>query len=778
MVNGLGQQYNSIQHTGIRDYVSEDAQNNIKTVAKGAEEAATGAAQGIVEYNQSSNPILGMAVGAKNDSGKSGLYTAGTAAGFVGLNIWLNKGTLSKEWDKSLYGTLERFGDRIGKPIKEFLEKHSSGKLSGNLKGAKNWFFDKVPFLTTPTKNTWEMAKSQLTGLAGRTVNDYVPMATKVLQEGKNANEIIKGLGVANVDAALEIFKNTAGNEDKIKNLLQILSDNKSGIKPKEMLDILEGSKNNAVNFKEIMNGMSKHFGKNSADDALTVLKEITSEGGKNREALRNFAKAVDSDKIKIVGKKASLFGIPLPKPIAEFFTRTTNGNHISNKIVSSIGSDTAKTKLGKTLPRVFSNAFEGITSGHAGWTLTFIMAASFMGSVIKDTVDAPKGEKLTTFMDGLTKAVIPVGFAFLYAAPQNIVGGMKYIGMGAKGSGKAGHQAAVNLFQNGLKTLNEQVDAGSLNFSEYTIKAKELKTMLKGNAKWWQKPFKAVGNLISMGQERIKPLKLAPLNGNKLGYRVADTINTLKYQLKGKGGGLLRLAIGIAALSPLIYSVGSKIVYKIFGKPKKVQEEEAAKKTAKAEKKAQKEAKKAAKEAAKNAPPIDPQKLAERLQQHPELAATIENSPEILEQISQNPQLLIELLDEADKMKGVTTTPNRGVSPAMAEYLKNNPKAAPASAPAQTYTQQQVNQPTPQAFNPTNLNQNNMNATPKQPVPSGIGENPAQAPIAEPQRSYVPSAEPFKKLSEGQAEEIKPEVNNALLKAERAEAEAMKYLG
>ncbi|MFH0703029.1 MAG: hypothetical protein V2B14_05775 [bacterium] len=146
---------------------------------------------------------------------------------------------------------------------------------------------------------------------------------------------------------------------------------------------------------------------------------------------------------------------------------------------------------------------------------LNFLMNGWAIGISIKNTVEAPKGEKFSTLMENILGTWIG-GWVM-----------MRYIARG------------VNAVAN-LKNLN------GISFG--------------------QKILRNIGKFIGMGLNSKKTtLKEAwASQGGKLG-------NLAKWfggQLKGKGGGTLRLVLAWFILTPIVSSIFKKISHKLFGKP------------------------------------------------------------------------------------------------------------------------------------------------------------------------------------------------------------------
>ncbi|GBF22913.1 hypothetical protein tpqmel_0317 [Candidatus Gastranaerophilus sp. (ex Termes propinquus)] len=718
--------YDNVTHGSLRERLGETVQNSnikegVQQGAASAKEGATHAAEGIADLNKS-NPMLDM-LGMKD--AKSAACTLGTFGTFAAGNTLLNKGTLSKEWSKSIYGSLQKAGDTVGKPLDKALN-----PVANALSRVGSKIADIFPFIKTPMRTEAQMAQTTVSGMLGRTVNDIGDVLT-------NARFKVEGLSnyadIFKNDNAFKTFcqnKGLSATDDAAKSFIQTI-------------------KNNPLDNKKSWEQVARFF----------------KEKGDTVKFIDNGAKT-----------KLPLLPIHIPSSISDkipFFQRKVNGSQIANKLQSITGSN-AVSRVGKALPKFFSTAFEGVSSGHTYWMGSFFMSAAFFAQTIKDTMDAPKGEKFKTFADGFAKVVMITAAPALYAMPMNTLGGLKYTGI-AKGG--TAHKAAVGKYRDMLANFNATA-AGKTPF-EYQQGVKALKATLKGDSKWFHKPLRAIGKIASFGQESIAPRQFAGKVAGT-GHVLMDKIAKLGHKSKGFAGGLMRFAVGFAIVMPLIQKVLIKPVHAAFGKPQKLIDEEA-------EAKATKEATKAEKAAAKNSLNVlDSEALAQRLAEHPELVEELNSNPEAAQAIMQDPNMLAALLDEADKMKAaqqgqsghtqMAPTMAPVMSPALQERLRNN--QAPMAYPQQPLQPQQPPQPA-QPFMPQQMQYNDINTVPKQPVPQGYNpaaaEHTASQTPPEPKRSYVPSSEPVKLTPKAAA--LDQKVNSAILKADAAEERAMRYL-
>lgn len=672
MVNNVGQ-FNGPAYGALKDDLPQNISGVLPQGVQNFDVKET--AKNVGGYAENA-PVASAAMGT--DPKTMGI-AAGLFGGFTGLNVWLNNKNFNLPWDKSLFGKIERFGDKIDSlnPLNNSTQGQAIGK---RLSSAKTWLSNKFSFLSTPTRNVNKMAISQASGLLGRSANDNIGILIEHITQGGDISKIIpKGL-----------LKSGASKEEAVKLLSSFISDpDKSSSQIRQVADHLANAKS-PINF---------------------------------------------SIKTKF--------------PWPDFLKRKPNNLQIANKLKVALGSTEKSKGFAKFLPKAFGSSLEGVTSGHIGWIGSFAMAAYFFADTVKRTSEAPKGEKLSTFMEGLARNIVPVGFAWLYAKPMNVVGGMKYVGMGKDVATKT---AAVDKFREALKNFNEKAASGGFaSYKDYRAGRSALNGILKEGSRWWQKPFKAIGNFMSMGQETPNAFKVAKNAG--FGQKLASGLSKAGTIFKRKGGGTMRFVVGMFVVGSLISSISSKIVYKIFGKPKKVQEEEDAKK-------AEKEAKKAARNA-NNDIGMTQEELVQKLSERPELMQQIQSNPQLLEAISKNPKILVDLLNQTPANTPAQRT--TAMSPALQQMMNRGQAQQPQQPPQmqQNQTQQMPAQPAPM------VQQQNNGAT--------AATNPQTT--QEPQRTYVPSSAPAAKGTSSLTQEQQGKLQDLYSKADRAEAEAMKFL-
>ncbi|MCQ2790016.1 MAG: hypothetical protein MJ229_06545 [bacterium] len=217
----------------------------------------------------------------------------------------------------------------------------------------------------------------------------------------------------------------------------------------------------------------------------------------------------------------------------------------------------------GKGLPKAFLRSMEGLTNGTAGGKIAILLQAYSIADSVMRAIKAPKGEKLSTFTEGLTYDLasylsIPLAMNIMYHAA-----GAKYIGMTPE---------KVQEYKNGIAELNAKVKAASIDKQTYRAEVKKLKGILNdglkapkeasflkktGNffANIVRKPVKAAGKILSTGLDKVE---------------TTNIFGKLSNKFKGFGGGAMRFCLCLFVIVPPIAKGMTKISHLIFGRPTK----------------------------------------------------------------------------------------------------------------------------------------------------------------------------------------------------------------
>lgn len=262
--------------------------------------------------------------------------------------------------------------------------------------------------------------------------------------------------------------------------------------------------------------------------------------------------------------------GIKLNKFFPKATTKIYWSSYVNKLKVFNNGN---KTFLGKKLPNAMLRTIEGITNGTAGGKFAILMAAMFIGDAIRDSINAPKGDKISTFAESNINGI---GFYLLMPFCMGIMhklGGLKYLGM---------NEEQVKAYREALKNFNEKATSGVFsNKAEYKAARKELQEMLKGEisgsktAQFFKnlvyKPLKKAANVLTVGLEVPKAFNPKAINPEaKLGEKLARIFRYEKSYTLKKGLGFLRAPLVMLAIAPPFLHLATKASHLIFGKPAK----------------------------------------------------------------------------------------------------------------------------------------------------------------------------------------------------------------
>ncbi len=273
--------------------------------------------------------------------------------------------------------------------------------------------------------------------------------------------------------------------------------------------------------------------------------------------------KAGPDDLIQFGGKVKLPFIKEFPIP---GFQRTVRYSELANKL-TTITKTGAKTGLGKNMSKGFLRTMEGLTNGMAGGAGAMLIQAFCFAQATKAAINAPKGEKLSTFMENVFQ---DLGYYLVGASSINLMhraAGNKYRGMS---------KAAVNEYKNILKQANEDILKGT----EVNVKLvkKQLKDLLKGKdvtdvgktfagefkLNFLEKPLKWAGKLLGSGLDKLEPVIKST---DKAPVKMLKKLGS---KLKGFPGGLGRFALSMFVITPFLVKPVVKLSHLIFGRPTK----------------------------------------------------------------------------------------------------------------------------------------------------------------------------------------------------------------
>ena len=487
-----------------------------------------------------------------------GVKAATTAGAWYGITQGMdvfNK-NCAGEFDKTIFGKLGRFGDKIANT--------AFGRFIGKGLDKCSAFYDKLAAKSKVlyalkhhnTRPEWSFAKmgSELKGFycadLQQVLEEYVsPLSSdkvfgkvhqhsfqKLDQYHLSQSEIesfmdsLKGLSHSDVairlqQKELELLKVPAaeiqkaltdGGLEGLQNLAKQAKIKRLGfnLSPEQFDELI---KNSFDNFDDIINALKKG---------------MADHGDLNISIWRNAGKS---------GKVTS-----------HLFGRQIALSELINK-AKVIKGEAANSRLGKALAKSLGYFAEGTTCRFAGGKLVALMQAALLGDMIAHTIYAPKGEKGKTFIERFVN-----DFSYFIALPIGVlamhkVGGLKYIGL---------DEAGVKAYRAALKAFKEKNAAGLFTKAEFSAGEKALKDMLKADVKNpIARLFKRIGSLINIGNETIPGyISKAPQNMN--------FFRKIPNFFRNCVGVPLRILIPLAVVSPFIAKGLTKGAHAIFGKP------------------------------------------------------------------------------------------------------------------------------------------------------------------------------------------------------------------
>lgn len=643
-----------------------------------------------VKQQVEENPALKAAQNANFDPLTIGL-TGAIWLGFSQVCQLLNN-KLNCDWDKSWLG-------KIGNKAENIAKKHIKNNGNNRLKNFISNIFNKSDILRslkTPTMPQNSMAINQARGITGYVMSDVSSMLGYHLKNGHKDD-------ILNLVKGLNGFKGQTGEEAL-----------------KYIDDLFKNCEQNQPQIKELIKRLSNSDVKVSVDNLVN-------------------------------GKIIKIPNIP-------FLKRNGSFKEMANKL-NAVFSNSPKlgdqvTNLGKSLPKQALKTLEGLTNGGAGGKLLIVIQASIFAQAIKKAMDAPKGEKLSTFSENIAN-----DFGFFLSLPlqvksTHILGGLKYIGInGAKNTTEQAQN--VTTYRNMIKNLNSKIDAGTISHIDYLKESKKIKDYLKGDSKWYQKPLKLLGKIFSTGldAETVKPF--IDNTDKSLGTAVFNKVKSIANKIKGPGlGTVLRFAIGTMIVGPAIAKITTKISHLIFGRPTKsiLDKEESENKTDNKQ---------------KDKLNMTQEEMMQKLAANPELIKKMENDPQFLNELLGNPDLMAKYLNGEIKIEN-----NKQNSDLInSKYIidKTNTITQKPNTPVQV--QQGL-----KAIDNDSQNKMDLFGLGNKKQENSAQEETSAQDSLEPVRTYIPSSQPAIMANE-ETQELDSDVNSALLKAQKAEEAALKQL-
>ncbi len=232
-------------------------------------------------------------------------------------------------------------------------------------------------------------------------------------------------------------------------------------------------------------------------------------------------------------------------------------------------------SKLGSRVAGYMFRGAEALTNGLLSGKGSVLMQGIWIAMSLSEGMKAEKGEKFQTFAASLADLMAMTAAVGLQMRVMNHAAGMKFIGMS---------QANYKKYQSVMQKINEAAKAGDS--ATYNALKAQIKNLKNYKVKWYQKPIKWLGNILSFGRlrETIKPLKTGTAGG---------FFKNIPYGLKVGLGYVGRAAIVMGIIIPIFQKLARGFSHTIFGKPIKTIERDKLK-----EQEAEKEAETAQNEA------------------------------------------------------------------------------------------------------------------------------------------------------------------------------------
>ena len=551
------------------------------------------------------NPLVKQA--EKVDEGNNGILVGGVLGGTAGLMLAseLANKSLRKDYTDTFFNKIEQAGDKLGK--KPFFSRISS-TISDWIDRFKNNSSVKNSEILNTMKNkpgvAGPMGQPQAHSIRGYLIGNAVDALKNF--SSMQAADLLKNYAKdpAKYAAELNIVRNRLAYSpaqmqlldrfiaSPTANLTSVLAEFKL---PKNQALLRDYAANPAA-FKDAVEALK--YSQSSNPSVLRALDDFIAnptDVKKLKKILKN-TEYLTVDKelskiIKLAQKDSYKYRNEIIKKIEEYAQNPalrnkilhSNGgsmfmpkwlvpkflrekvtfNEILNKNRLINNYKTLKSSLGSKLSGGLFRSIEAMTNGMVGGKLGVLMQAVFIGQSLKAAVDAPKGEKVSTFMEQLVSMMAYTLTMGVQMRALNSVAGLKFLGMEEKDY--KNYHRAVALAKKAAKSGDAK------NYYKLKNIIKSYETKANANLKPWQKPVKWLGQLLSIGRvrETVRPLKVKPKNAAQIPFTaLRNTFAALPHKLKTVGGFVGRTALIMAVISPIFSNWAVKISHKIFGKP------------------------------------------------------------------------------------------------------------------------------------------------------------------------------------------------------------------
>ena len=353
-------------------------------------------------------------------------------------------------------------------------------------------------------------------------------------------------------------IKNTANKSEILRTLF-----NKPGIGGSQVQSQAAGAKGHLANRAiETMKKYKEHYLKTTGNEFKefdAILNKAGKESYKYYDDIMAAIKNSSADLKTVMGKRP-WWGLGLVK-------NKVSLQEILNKDILIKNYKTAGTSIGKKTAGYLMRGIECLTNGMFSGKGQVLIQALMIAQSVNEASKAEKGEKFSTFMASFAELMAFLATMGIQMRVVNHLAGLKHIGMSKEN---------VNKLHEAIEKANQAAKAG--NHSEYArqlniidkLKDVSKKTTTAGNTalKWYQKPVKWFGKLMSFGRvkETLKPLKTS---------KFATKLAKIPYGLKVGLGYAGRVALLMGVIIPIFSGIAKKVSYAIFGKPTKTLEKQ-----------------------------------------------------------------------------------------------------------------------------------------------------------------------------------------------------------
>lgn len=282
------------------------------------------------------------------------------------------------------------------------------------------------------------------------------------------------------------------------------------------------------------------------------ILKKAEKDSYKYYDEIMKAIRGSSADLTKVIEKRP-WWGLGLVK-------NKVSLQEILNKDILIKNYKIAGKTLGQKVSGYLMRGAECLTNGLFSGKFQVLIQAMMIAQAASEASKAEKGEKFSTFMASFAELASFIATMGLQMRVVNHLAGLKNIGMSP---------ADVKKYQKAMEIANKAAKYGDKKaYAKMCMVMENLKKTAKANTKWYQKPFKWIGNIVSYGRikETLKPLKSS---------KAATVFAKIPYGLKVGLGYAGRIALVMGVVIPIFSGIAKKLSYTIFGKPVKTLERE-----------------------------------------------------------------------------------------------------------------------------------------------------------------------------------------------------------